>query len=195
MRRFSVLKFFLGGSKRDSVRTPRTGQRMEGGHEPRITTFQTVVALPFDVVIPGWTVYASTAWVEKKGHNLFFSCDEKPLGSVREKNGAARAAFTMFFIFVSATFKAPGQVPHSLRFAGSSPLRRLRVDARLAPGNSQCSRPLKHDCNISIRCRGGLFCHSLIYSGAFKPTTTYRWHSNQRHSPKKAVFHITTRSW
>ena len=131
----------------------------------------------------------------KKGHNLFFSCDEKPLGSVREKNGAARAAFTMFFIFVSATFKAPGQVPHSLRFAGSSPLRRLRVDARLAPGNSQCSRPLKHDCNISIRCRGGLFCHSLIYSGAFKPTTTYRWHSNQRHSPKKAVFHITTRSW
>ena len=47
--------FSEGWSKRDFVRTLRMKQRMEGCDEPRSTTFQTVVALPVDVVISGGT--------------------------------------------------------------------------------------------------------------------------------------------
>ena len=54
---FGLKVFFRGGSITDSVRTLRREQMLEGCHEPRSTTFQTVVALPVDVVIPDRTAF------------------------------------------------------------------------------------------------------------------------------------------
>ena len=74
---------FSGGPKGIFVRTLWMEQRMEGCDEPRSTTFQTVVALPVDVVIPGGTaseqLYMPTGSLLQRLYGLLAEATLRPV--------------------------------------------------------------------------------------------------------------------